>query len=65
VGLIIDAARAIIDRIEALKEDAALARDPEFGDSLREADESLHRGDTGPVEELRHELEIEDDPVTH
>ena len=56
---LIDAARSILDRIEARKEEAALRRDPEFAESLHESDMRLRRGETGSVEDLRAELEAE------
>jgi prevent-host-death family protein len=40
-------------------EDFILANAPEFGQSLREADEEAKRGDTVPWEQVREELAAE------
>jgi hypothetical protein len=56
---IFDAARSIVNRIEALWEEFVLSRDPDFAESLREADEDLAAGRTTSLAEL----EAEDRPL--
>ena len=60
MGLLIDTARSVIDRIEALRDEILLSRDPEFVASLRRSDERLRARETGSVNDLRAELESED-----
>ena len=60
MGLLIDTARSVIDRIEALRDEILLSRDPEFVASLRRSDERLRAQETGSVNDLRAELESED-----
>jgi hypothetical protein len=61
---LIDTARALLDRVEARKEEAALRRDSEFVESLRDSDQRLGH-ETGSVEDLRAELEIERERDSH
>lgn len=62
---VFDAARSFINRIEALWEEFALSRDPEFKDSLHEADDDLQAGRTTSLDDLRSELEAENRPLAH
>jgi hypothetical protein len=59
MGAIFDAARSLINRIEALLEEFALSRDSDFAESLREADEDLRMGRTTSLAGL----DTEDRPV--
>jgi hypothetical protein len=62
MGTIIDAARWLIDRIEATKDDVLLSRDPEFVGSLHEADQELRDRRTVSLDDLRAELDPEEHP---
>lgn len=63
---VFDIARSAIDRIEALKDDFVLSRDPEFVGSLEEADREFRDRETLSPEELRAELDVEENrPVAN
>jgi hypothetical protein len=55
MGALLDAARSLINRIEALWEEFALSRDPDFAASLREADEDVRAGRTTSLADLEAE----------
>jgi hypothetical protein len=60
MGVLFDAARSFINRIEALWEEFALFRNPEFAQSLEQADEELRTGQTVSLDDLHHELDADD-----